>query len=107
MYIEFTLSQAENYGTPEKPYWKQKGADYQLLPIDENVLYAADNRARHLADLVERVSDKLEVRNEYFEQSIVDWDLVDDEHYTEHELNQLEYDGAITYWATLLDPLTS
>ncbi len=106
MYIEFTLSQAENYGTPERPYWKQKGADYQLLAVCDKALYAAEDRQAFLAELVERARSQIQIHNEHFEQSLIDWALVDEDHYTDSELNQLELDGKITYWATEIERVT-
>ena len=44
--------------------------------------------------------------NEHFEQSLIDWALVDEDHYTDSELNQLELDGKITYWATEIERVT-
>ena len=44
MFIELVTQDRENYGTAEKPYWKNKGGTYYLLPVDQAALLAAENR---------------------------------------------------------------
>lgn len=103
MFIEFTLSIAENYGSAEKPYWKQKGVEYQLLPVDKKELYAAADRAEYLRERAEEATRKVTVLNPMLEQRVVEWQLVEADHYTEHELNELAHEGHIRYWAELIE----
>jgi hypothetical protein len=92
----FTTQVYENYawredgsiGTGEDAYFKPKGGDeYVVLNVDRSAM------SRILAEVKARV----EVSNDYFKETVVDFMLVEDDYLTEYERSQLEYDGCIVY----------
>jgi len=92
----FTTQVYENYawredgsiGTGEDAYFKAKGGDeYVVLNVDRSAM------SRILAEVKARV----EVSNDYFKETVVDFMLVEDDYLTEYERSQLEYDGRIEY----------
>ena len=99
MYIEFHVQGMERYGDR----WKYKSGGDHLLPIDKDALLAAEDRAAFLADLAERATALLNQDGEMWRQWVVDWELVEADHYTEFELNQLQYEGHIKYWAHIVE----
>jgi hypothetical protein len=46
--------------------------------------------------------EQIEEDNEYYRNHIIGWTVVADDYLTEFERSQLEYDGSITYPATVL-----
>ncbi len=108
MFIELILQGRENYGTADRPYWKNKFAEDYLLPVNQALFDAADDKQRFLVNLVDRVAPLINQNGKMWQQHIIDWQLVPDEHYTDSELNQLEYEGHIRYWAKIIDlPVTT
>lgn len=102
MKLLLTTQVFENYawnedgsiGTGADAYWKPKGgSDY----VVKN--FKGHNR---LTEVVMTLRSQVEVDNEYFREHLVDWQVVPDDHLTEFEKNQLEFDGKITYPATEL-----
>jgi hypothetical protein len=92
----FTTQVYENYawredgsiGTGADAYFKPKGGDeYVVLNVDRSAM------SRILAEVKARV----EVSNDYFKETVVDFMLVEDDYLTEYERSQLEYDGRIVY----------
>jgi hypothetical protein len=92
----FTTQVYENYawredgsiGTGADAYFKPKGGDeYVVLNVDRSAM------SRILAEVKARV----EVSNDYFKETVVDFMLVEDDYLTEYERSQLEYDGCIVY----------
>ena len=106
MWIEFVTQAQENYGSPERPHWKCKFGGTYLLHVHLEALNAAPNRQAFLNTLVDAARPQVEESNSMYRQWIVDWQLVEDDHLTDSELDQLEFDGEITYWATeiVLEP---
>lgn len=99
MYIEFFVQAQELYGD----HWKSKPAPDYLLPVNKDALLAADDRALFLRRLAEQGAALIEESSSLWRQWVIDWHLVEADHYTDFELNQLEYEGRITYWATVLE----
>ena len=92
----FTTQVYENYawredgsiGTGVDAYFKAKGGDeYVVRNVDRSAM------SRILAEVKARV----EVSNDYFKETVVDFMLVEDDYLTEYERSQLEYDGRIEY----------
>jgi hypothetical protein len=98
-----TTQYLENYGAHDwdgegecPQYWKAKGGeDYFILGVDP--LREAPGL------IVEAVRGEIEYRSDYSEQYILDWQLVADDYQTEFERSQLEYDGAVTYPAKIIE----
>jgi hypothetical protein len=79
----------ENYGTGSEPYWKPKvGDEYAVTNI-------WDQEEATTAVMVLR--EQIESDNEGYRETIVGWDLVDNDYLTEFERSQLEYEGKITF----------
>jgi hypothetical protein len=103
MLMEFVLQGEENYGTPQAPYWKFKSGGEYLLTVDQKAFEAALDKSEFFNSLAERATPVLTISNEYWKQYVVNWQVVEDSHYTDFELSQLEYEGHITYWATYFE----
>jgi len=84
----------ENYGDAEKPHWKAKGGGEYFVPG-----VTTENLDKALA----LVLDDIGLSNEYFQEYVRGWDLVEDDFMTQFERDQLEYDGRIAYPATVLE----
>ena len=92
----FTTQVFENYawredgsiGTGDDAYFKAKGGDEYVV---KNV-----NKSDMLRILKE-VKAQVEVSNDYFKETVVDFVLVEDDYLTEYERSQLEWDGSIVY----------
>lgn len=92
----------ENYGAHDwdgrgecPQYWKAKGGnDIQVMrPLSYNE--AADGTLVH--QIVHAATLKVNKRTEYFEEYVIDWELVGDDYLTPFEQSQLEYEGSIRY----------
>ena len=82
----------ENYGTEDDPYWKAKGgSDYFVEGFDGDE-----------AMTVMLVRDQIEVNNPFFRSQILGWEVVPNDYMTEFERSQLEYEGSITYPASIV-----
>ena len=96
MKILITTQYRENYGTESDPYWKMKGGDeYYILNVDP--LQVAPGL------LVEQVRGEIEYANPMSEESILDWQLVEDDFQTNFEQDQLLLDGGVQYSAKVLE----
>jgi hypothetical protein len=90
MKLMITTQYRENYGTEAEPYWKFKGGvDYFIANVDP--LKVAPGL------LVEQVRGEIEYSGTMSEEYILDWELVADDHLTDFEKSQLEYDGEIRF----------
>ena len=77
----------ENYGSPEKPFWKAKGGNtYRVTGVPLN---------RDYQSIVDAAG--VECDNRMFREYIIDWFLEGDDFMSESEKNQLEYEGKIVY----------
>ena len=92
----FTTQVFENYawredgsiGTGEDAYFKPKGGDeYVVFNVDKS----------QMLRILKEVKAQVEVSNDYFRETVVDFVLVEDDYLTEYERSQLEYDGCIVY----------
>jgi hypothetical protein len=53
--------------------------------------------------LVEKVRGQIEYSGEMSEEYILDWELVEDDHMTDFEFDQWEYEGEIRFPAKVLE----
>ena len=92
----FTTQVFENYawredgtiGTGEDAYFKPKGGDeYVVRNVDKS----------QMLRILKEVKAQVEVSNDYFRETVVDFMLVEDDYLTEYERSQLEWDGCIVY----------
>lgn len=83
----------ENYGTPEAPYWKNKGGScYKVINAPSGM---------HPFEIVAACG--IEYSNEYSSEHAIGTFWADDEWLSEFERQQLEYDGEIRYPEPLID----
>jgi hypothetical protein len=88
VYENYAWREDGTIGTGDEAYWKAKGGnDYVVRNIDIN-------RARELADAATR---EIEQANDYFTETVIGWEIVEDDYLTEFEQSQLEYEGRIVY----------
>ena len=88
VYENYAIREDGSIGTGADAYFKAKGGDeYVVLNVDRSAM------SRILAEVKARV----EVSNDYFKETVVDFMLVEDDYLTEYERSQLEYDGRIEY----------
>ncbi len=92
----FTTQVFENYawredgsiGTGEDAYFKPKGGDeYVVKNVDKS----------QMLRILKEVKAQVEVSNDYFRETVIDFVLVEDDYLTEYERSQLEWDGCIVY----------
>ena len=84
----------ENYGDALKPYWKAKGGgDYVVKNFKD---------FNTVTEVVLSLRDQIESDTDYFRESIICWNVVEDNYLTEFERSQLEYEGQIRYPANEL-----
>ena len=75
-------------GTGVDAYFKPKGGDeYVVKNVDKS----------QMLRILKEVKAQIEVSNDYFRETVVDFMLVEDDYLTEYERSQLEYDGCIVY----------
>jgi hypothetical protein len=88
VYENYAVREDGTIGTGADAYFKAKGGDeYVVLNVDKTQM------SRILAE----VRAKVEVSNDYFRETVVDFQLVEDDYLTEYEKSQLEYDGRVVY----------
>ena len=88
----------ENYGAHtwdgkgECPqYWKSKGGMEYFIPLGGRINPA------HVHTMAKTAADKLYRSNDYVEEYVVDWFVVEDNYLTPFEQDQLDYEGVIRY----------
>jgi hypothetical protein len=96
VYENYAWNEDGTIGTGDDAYWKAKGGNDYIIKN-----FRGDEEKA--AALVMAVRDRIEQRNDYFEESIIGWDIVEDDYLTEFERDQLEYDGQIMFPARELE----
>jgi hypothetical protein len=97
MKLLITTQLYENYGAHDwdgkgscPSYWKAKGGnDYVIKDFR-----GGDEAA---TAMVMAVRERIEESSDYYQETIIGWDLVEDSYLTEFERSQLEYEGEIRY----------
>lgn len=89
VYENYAWNEDGSIGKGADAYWKAKGGDeYVVTGIwDEE---EATTAVMVLRDQIERADD-------YIVETIVDWELVDEDFLTQSERDQLEFDGKIEF----------
>jgi len=88
VFENYAFREDGSIGTGADAYFKAKGGDEYVV---RNV-----NKSEMPRILVE-VRAKVEVSNDYFRETVIDFQLVEDDYLTEYEREQLEWDGCIVY----------
>jgi hypothetical protein len=97
MKLLITTQLYENYGAHDwdgkgscPSYWKAKGGnDYVIKDFR-----GGDEAATRM---VMAVRERIEESSDYYQETIIGWDLVEDSYLTDFERSQLEYEGEIRY----------
>jgi hypothetical protein len=88
VYENYAWNEDGSIGTGDNAYWKPKGgSDYVIRNIDVN-------RAQELAN---KATLELEQASDYFTETVIGWEVVEDDYLTEFERDQLEFEGKIVY----------
>lgn len=95
MKLLITTQLYENYGAHDwdgkgqcPSYWKAKGGNDYVI---------RDFRGGEATAMVMAVRERIEESSDYYRETIIGWDLVEDSYLTEFERSQLEYEGEIRY----------
>lgn len=97
MMIVLHTQYRENYGTPETPYWKNKGgSEYKIINVNPNA---------NFQEVVDKIISNpfITYSHSWCEQYLLDWSVEDDSYLSWFEKSQLEYDGEIVYKETEID----
>jgi hypothetical protein len=86
----------ENYGTASNPHWKYKGGEEYFYSL-EDFRFGGDLADKKLSMIVDSLRSKVEWNDEFSQQYILGWSVVEDDYLTSFEKDQLEYEGKITY----------
>lgn len=89
VYENYAWREDGTIGTGAEAYWKAKGGDeYVITGIwDEEEATVA----------VMALRDQIEKANDYMTETIVDYQLADEDELTPFEKDQLQYEGRIVY----------
>ena len=92
----------ENYGAHEwdgkgecPQYWKSKGGSE--IELDRELTWNEASDTALVNSLVEKARALINKKNNYFEEYVVDWELITPDYLTWFEKSQLEFDGKIMY----------
>lgn len=89
-----TTQVRENYGSLDAPHWKSKGgSDYVIKNFVST---------ESLEHLITSIRDQIEIDNPFYQEHIICYNVVSDDHLTRDERLQLEFEGKITYVPTEL-----
>ena len=102
----------ENYGAHDwdgegevPQYWKNKvGSEYIVDDIEHFVTIDDDFFAKNIQSIVyDYIAKKIEEKSDYFEETIIDYSIEDNDYMPEYEKSQLEYEGFVRYYEPRLD----
>ncbi len=98
MKLLITTQNLENYGAHDwdgvgecPQYWKAKGGSDYVVKNFTNF--------NNTTEVVMALRGQIEEDSEYFRSSIIEWEVVADDHLTEFEQDQLNYEGKIRFAA--------
>ena len=102
----------ENYGAHDwvgvgtcPQYWKMKGgSEYIVDDIEHFVAIDDDFFAKNIKSIVyDYIAQKIEQKSEYYEESIINYSIEDNDYQPEFELQQMEHEGLIRYYEPRID----
>ena len=102
----------ENYGAHDwdgvgsvPQYWKNKsGSDYIVDDIEHFVAIDDDFFAKNIQSIVyDYIAQKIEQKSDYFEETIINYSIEDNDYMSEFEKSQLEHEGSIRFYEPRLD----
>ena len=88
VYENYAWREDGSLGIGPEAYWKAKGGnDYVIRNIDIN----------SVQELAKSACAQVEQANDYYTETVIGWEIVQDDYLTEFERSQLEYEGSIQY----------
>ena len=102
----------ENYGAHDwdgvgsvPQYWKNKvGSEYIVDDIEHFVAIDDDFFAKNIQSIVyDYIAQKIEQKSDYFEETIINYSIEDNDYVPEFEKSQLEHEGFIRYYEPRID----
>lgn len=94
VYENYAWREDGSIGTGTDSWWKPKGGDeYVVLNVEKDEVF----------DVLEKISLQIERNDNYIQETIIDLKIVEDDHLTEYERDQLEYDGKIQFPAKVIE----
>ena len=88
VYENYAWREDGSLGIGPEAYWKAKGGnDYVIRNVDIN----------RVQELAKSACAQVEQASDYFTETVIGWEIVQDDYLTEFERSQLEYEGSIRY----------
>ena len=91
----------ENYGAHDwdgkgqcPQYWKAKGGN--IVELDRELTWDEAADVELVRSLVKKAVERINYKSDYYDQYVVDWELVTPDHLTVWEKSQLDIRGVIT-----------
>ena len=102
----------ENYGAHDwngkgsvPQYWKNKGGnEYIVDDIEHFVAIDDDFFAKNIKSVVyDYISPKITMNGDYYEETIINYSIEDNDYVSEFEKSQLEHEGFIRFFEPRID----
>ena len=112
MKLVITTQVRENYGAHDwdgtgicPQYWKFKGgSEYTVDNIEHFVTIDDDFFAKNIKSVVyDYIAQKITQDSDYYEESILNYSIEDNDYMSEFEKSQLEYEGSIRFYEPRID----
>jgi len=101
MKLLITTQVYENYGAHDwdgvgecPSYWKAKGGNDYVI---KNLPWQTEADFQNAVKIVDQVRVKIDQNTDYFRETCMGWQMVEDDYLTEFERSQLAYEGKIAY----------
>jgi hypothetical protein len=95
VYENYAWREDGTVGTGAEAYWKPKGGSDYVVKNFKNF--------NAVTETVMALRGQIEQDNDYYREHIINFEVVADDYLTDFERSQLEYEGKITYPATVLE----
>jgi hypothetical protein len=95
VYENYAWREDGTVGTGDEAYWKPKGgSDYVVKNF---------KKFNAVTETVMALRGQIEQDSDYYREHIINFEVVADDYLTDFERSQWEYEGKITYPATVLE----
>lgn len=95
VYENYAWREDGTVGTGAEAYWKPKGGSDYVVKNFKNF--------NTVTETVMALRGQIEQDNDYYREHIINFEVVADDYLTDYERSQWEYEGKITYPATVLE----
>jgi hypothetical protein len=95
VYENYAWREDGTVGTGAEAYWKPKGGSDYVVKNFKNF--------NAVTETVMALRGQIEQDNDYYREHIINFEVVADDYLTDYERSQWEYEGKITYPATVLE----